>query len=144
MQQGQADMNSQEQILQEQHKLERVVSDALQIAQELGADTAEISISKQTGISINTRGGEVENIEFNKDGALGIAIYRDGRKGSSSTADLSVSAIRRCIEAALEISRYTAVDPCAGLAVRLVCCCQRRLIWQPGWASGCPHRWVAR
>ena len=34
MQQGQADMNSQEQILQEQHKLERVVSDALQIAQE--------------------------------------------------------------------------------------------------------------
>jgi PmbA protein len=118
MQQGQADMNSQEQILQEQHKLERVVSDALQIAQELGADTAEISISKQTGISINTRGGEVENIEFNKDGALGIAIYRDGRKGSSSTADLSVSAIRRCIEAALEISRYTAVDPCAGLADR--------------------------
>ncbi len=118
MQQGLADMNSQEQILQEQHKLERVVSDALQIAQELGADTAEISISKQTGISINTRGGEVENIEFNKDGALGIAIYRDGRKGSSSTADLSVSAIRRCIEAALEISRYTAVDPCAGLADR--------------------------
>lgn len=109
-------MNSQEQILQEQHKLERVVTDALHIAQELGADTAEISISKQTGISVNTRGGEVENIEFNKDGALGIAIYRDGRKGSSSTADLSTDAIRRCIEAALEISRYTAVDSCAGLA----------------------------
>ena len=44
----QTDMNSQEQILQEQHKLERVVTDALHIAQELGADTAEISISKQT------------------------------------------------------------------------------------------------
>ena len=43
----QTDMNSQEQILQEQHKLERVVTDALHIAQELGADTAEISISKQ-------------------------------------------------------------------------------------------------
>lgn len=109
-------MNSQEQILQEQHQLEGIVSDALQIAQQLGADSAEISISKQTGISVNTRGGEVENIEFNKDGALGIAIYRDGRKGSSSTADLSRDAIRRCIEAALEISRYTAVDPCAGLA----------------------------
>jgi hypothetical protein len=40
-------MNSQEQILQDQQKLEGVVSDALQIAQELGADTAEISISKQ-------------------------------------------------------------------------------------------------
>ena len=116
MQSDQANMNSQEQVLQEQHKLEQVIADALQIAQELGADTAEISISKQTGISVNTRGGEVENIEFNKDGALGIAVYRDGSKGSSSTADLSSAAIRRCIEAALEISRYTAVDSCAGLA----------------------------
>ena len=43
----QTDMNSQEQILQEQHKLERVVTDALHIAQELGADTAEISISSK-------------------------------------------------------------------------------------------------
>lgn len=65
------------------------MTDALHIAQELGADAAEIPISKQTGISVNTRGGEVENIEFNKDGALGIAIYRDGRAGSS-TADLSI------------------------------------------------------
>ena len=109
-------MNSKEQVLQEQNHLESIVSDALQIAQQLGADSAEISISKQTGISVNTRGGEVENIEFNKDGALGIAVYRDGRKGSSSTADLSQDAVRRCIEAALEISKYTAVDPCAGLA----------------------------
>ncbi len=109
-------MNSEEQVLQEQNHLESIVSEALQIAQQLGADSAEISISKQTGISVNTRGGEVENIEFNKDGALGIAVYRDGRKGSSSTADLSQDAIRRCIEAALEISKYTAVDPCAGLA----------------------------
>ena len=59
-------MNSEEQVLQEQNHLESIVSDALQIAQQLGADSAEISISKQTGISVNTRGGEVENIEFNK------------------------------------------------------------------------------
>lgn len=111
-------MNAQKEIIEEQNHLEQVVSDALTIAQQLGADTAEISISKQTGISVNTRGGEIENIEFNKDGALGIAVYRDGCKGSSSTADLSVDAIRRCIQAALEISQYTAQDPCSGLADR--------------------------
>lgn len=109
-------MNSKETVLQEQQQLETVVAQALEMAQQLGADSAEISISKHTGISVNTRGGEVENIEFNKDGALGIAVYRDGRKGSSSTADLSPNAVKQCIEAALEISRYTAVDDCAGLA----------------------------
>ena len=75
-------MDLQQQVRQEQARLEQVVADALTIARQLGADSAEISISKQTGLSVNTRGGEVESIEFNKDGALGIAVYRDGRKGS--------------------------------------------------------------
>ncbi len=109
-------MDLQQQVRQEQARLEQVVADALTIARQLGADSAEISISKQTGLSVNTRGGEVESIEFNKDGALGIAVYRDGRKGSSSTTDLGLDAVRSAIEAALEISRHTAVDPFAGLA----------------------------
>lgn len=109
-------MDLQQQIRDEQHRLESVVADALIMARQLGADSAEISISKHTGLSVNTRGGEVESIEFNKDGALGIAVYRGGRKGSSSTTDLNPNAVRRAVEAALEISRHTAVDPYAGLA----------------------------
>ena len=109
-------MDLQQQVRQEQTRLEAVVADALAIARQLGADSAEVSISKQTGLSVNTRGGEVESIEFNKDGALGIAVYRDGRKGSSSTTDLGLNAVRSAIEAALEISRHTAADPFSGLA----------------------------
>lgn len=109
-------MDLQQQVRQEQTRLEAVVADALAIARQLGADSAEVSISKQTGLSVNTRGGEVESIEFNKDGALGIAVYRDGRKGSSSTTDLGPEAVRSAVEAALEISRHTAADPYAGLA----------------------------
>lgn len=109
-------MDLQQQVRQEQTRLEAVVADALAIARQLGADSAEISISKQTGLSVNTRGGEVESIEFNKDGALGIAVYRDGRKGSSSTTDLGPLAVRSAVEAALEISRHTAADPFSGLA----------------------------
>lgn len=104
-------MDLQQQVRQEQTRLEAVVADALAIARQLGADSAEVSISKQTGLSVNTRGGEVEGIEFNKDGALGIAVYRDGRKGSSSTTDLGPLAVRSAVEAALEISRHTAADP---------------------------------
>ena len=109
-------MDLQQQVRHEQQKLESVVADALEMARQLGANSAEVSISKQTGISVNTRGGDVESIEFNKDGALGIAVYRDGCKGSSSTTDLSTAAVRRAVEAALEISRHTSVDPYAGLA----------------------------
>ncbi|MGL5949444.1 MAG: metalloprotease PmbA [Aeromonas sp.] len=111
-------MSQPDQIRQDQLHLEAVVADALEIAQDLGASLAEVSISKQTGLSVNSRGGELESIEFNKDGALGIAVYRDGCKGASSTTDLSRPAIRAAVEAAMEIARHTSADPCAGLAER--------------------------
>ncbi len=103
-------------IQTEQRQLELAVEQALESAKRLGADAAEVSISKQTGLSVNTRNGELENIEFNKDGALGIAVYRDGRKGSASTSDLRPDAIARTVAAALDISLYTTVDPFAGIA----------------------------
>lgn len=103
-------------IQNEQRQLELAVEQALASAKRLGADTAEVSISKQTGLSVNTRNGELENIEFNKDGALGIAVYRDGRKGSASTSDLRPDAIARTVAAAMDISRYTTEDPFSGLA----------------------------
>lgn len=105
-----------EEIHNEQRQLELAVEQALESAKRLGADAAEVSISKQTGLSVNTRNAELENIEFNKDGALGIAVYRDGRKGSASTSDLRPDAIARTVAAALDISRYTTADPHAGLA----------------------------
>ena len=91
-------MDQQDQIRQDQAHLEAVVAEALEIAKGLGASLAEVSISKQTGLSVNTRGCELESIEFNKDGALGIAVYRDGCKGSSSTTDLGKPAIRAAVE----------------------------------------------
>ncbi|MGO4999784.1 metalloprotease PmbA [Oceanisphaera sp. W20_SRM_FM3] len=103
-------------IQTEQRQLELAVEQAIESAKRLGADSAEVSISRQTGLSVNTRNGELENIEFNKDGALGIAVYRDGRKGSASTSDLRPEAIARTVAAALDISRYTNPDPYSGLA----------------------------
>lgn len=57
---------------------------------------------------------EVENVEFNSDGALGITVYRGQRKGSASTSDLSEKAIAQTVAAALDIARYTSEDPFAG------------------------------
>ncbi len=51
--------------------LEEAVSTALELASGK-SDGAEVAVSKTTGISVSTRYGEVENVEFNSDGALGI------------------------------------------------------------------------
>ena len=60
--------------------------------------------------------GEVETVEFNQDGALGITVYRDHQKGSASTTDLSTEAIRAAVNKACEIARHTSADPYNGLA----------------------------
>ena len=103
-------------IDQELETIKNAVSVALEYAKELGTSAAEMAISKQQGLSVSTRLKEVETVEFNKDGALGITVYRDGCKGSSSTSDLSPAAIKLAVKAADDIARYTSPDPFSGLA----------------------------
>ena len=92
------------------------VSEAITLAKKLGADDAEVAMSRQQGLSVNTRLGEVETVEFTNDGALGITVYQGGRKGSASTADLSQDALNKTVQAAVDIAKYTSVDDCSGLA----------------------------
>ncbi len=101
------------------------VATVLELAIKLGADGAEVAISRQQGLSVGTRMGEVENVEFTNDGALGITVYQQGRKGSASTADLSEAALNQAVQAAVNIAKYTSVDECSGLAD------QDRLAMQP-------------
>ena len=97
-------------------QVEQRVAQVLELAKSLGADAAEASISRQQGLSVGTRLGEVETVEFTNDGALGITVYQQGRKGSASTADLSEAALKQTVQAAVNIAKYTSVDECSGLA----------------------------
>lgn len=108
-------MNVTTQVAEQRKTLEQAVAQALELA-KVGSDGAEVSVSKTTGIGISTRFGEVENVEFNSDGALGITVYHQQRKGSASSTDLSPDAIARTVQAALDIARYTSPDPFAGVA----------------------------
>ncbi len=109
------DMDVKQQVAQQRVELEAAVSKALEIAAEK-SDAAEVAITKSTGLSVSTRMREVENVEFNSDGALGITVYRGQCKGSASTSDLSEKAIRETVLAALDIAKYTSEDPFAGPA----------------------------
>ncbi len=105
-----------EQLAQQREELEGAVAQALESARKLGVDSAEVAIQKQQGLSVSTRMGEVETVEFNKDGALGISVYLDGRKGNASTSDLSPGAIQAAVKAAATIAHQTTADPHNGLA----------------------------
>lgn len=108
-------MDIKQQVAEQRTELEQAVSRALEIA-AAKSDAAEVAITKSTGLSVSTRMGDVENVEFNSDGALGITVYRGQRKGSASTSDLSEAAIEQTVLAALDIAQYTSEDPFAGPA----------------------------
>lgn len=99
----------------QEQELRRAVSFALETAQKAGA-TAEVGVTKVSGLSVSTRLQEIENVEFTNDGALGISVYLGQQKGNASTSDLSEHAIKNAVEAALAIAKYTSPDDCAGLA----------------------------
>jgi PmbA protein len=98
------------------HDLEDLARRALDEAHRLRAHQAEVGVSIDTGLSVTVRLGEVETLEYQRDRGLGITVYTDKRKGSASTADLSLSALRETVEKACSIARYTAADEYSGLA----------------------------
>jgi len=93
-----------------------IVADTLKMALTSGATQAEAGLSVSQGLSVATRMGSVETIEHQQDNGLGISVYVGQHKGSASTSNLDPEAIRRTVEAACNIARYTSEDPCAGLA----------------------------
>ena len=99
----------------QEQELRQAVSFAVELATKSGA-SAEVAVTKVSGLSVSTRLQEIENVEFTNDGALGISVYMGQQKGNASTSDLSEGAIKNAVEAALAIAKYTSPDDCTGLA----------------------------
>jgi PmbA protein len=89
---------------------------ALEEARVLGASQAEAAVSMDVGLSVSVRLGEVETVEYQRDRGMGVTVYFGTRKGSASTADLGPAMLRETVAKACSIARFTAEDPCAGLA----------------------------
>jgi PmbA protein len=99
-----------------QRDLESIIQLALDEARTRGASQAEAVVSQDTGLSVGVRLGEVETLEHQRDRSMGITVYSGQRKGSASTADFSLDAVRATVAKACSIARFTAEDACAGLA----------------------------
>ena len=99
-----------------QEDLESIIERALEEARTRGASQAEAAVSQDTGLSVGVRLGEVETLEHQRDRSMGITVYFGHRKGSASTADFSMDAVRATVAKACSIARFTAEDACSGLA----------------------------
>jgi len=96
--------------------LESIIERALEEARARGASQAEAAVSQDTGLSVGVRLGEVETLEHQRDRSMGITVYFGKRKGSASTADFSLDAVRATVAKACSIARFTAEDAASGLA----------------------------
>jgi PmbA protein len=96
--------------------LQSIIERALEEARARGATQAEAAVSQDTGLSVGVRLGEVETLEHQRDRSLGLTVYFGQRKGSASTADFSMDAVRATVAKACSIARFTAEDESAGLA----------------------------
>lgn len=93
-----------------------LLQDLIGLAKQQGASQIEASIYYETGFSITVRRQEVETIEHNRNKSLGISVYFGQQKGSASTSDFSVKALKNTVAAACHIARFATQDPFNGLA----------------------------
>lgn len=99
-----------------QDELKALATDILDHARQLGATDAATEISEGDGLSVSVRHGQVDTIEHNRDKTVGVTVFIGTKRGNASTSDFSPQALRDTVAAAYNIARFTAEDPCAGLA----------------------------
>lgn len=104
-----------ESLIQER-QAQKLVQEMLALAQQAGADQAEVSAVYQQGLNIDVRQQQVDTVSFNRDKAIGITVYLDQKKGCVSTSDLSPASLKSAVAKAIDIAKYTEKDDCAGLA----------------------------
>jgi len=102
----------------DQARLREIADAVLAFAREFGASSAAVDVSENSGLSVNVRKGRIETIEQNRDKGLGVTVYSGQRMGHASSTDFSAAALRETANAAWQIARFTAEDPCAGLPDR--------------------------
>ena len=88
---------------------------ALELAQKAGA-TAEVGVYQDQGMLASVRQGEVDTFELTRNHGFAVTLYLGQRKGHASSTDFSDDAIRKAVQAALDIAHFTGEDPCSGLA----------------------------
>lgn len=96
--------------------LSELAEQVLSLCKQQGASQAEVSLSEDSGLSVNVRMGEVETVERTQDRGVAVTVYFDQRKGTASTADIQLGSLKATVEQACAIAQFTEQDTASGLA----------------------------
>jgi len=95
--------------------LNNLMDDVLKRARSKGATDAVVSVNHDHGFGVDVRMGAVETVAFSEEKGVSVAIYIGHKKGSATSSDTSPSALDAMVNAAYEIAKVSAEDPCSGL-----------------------------
>ena len=76
----------------------------------------EFSLARSSGVSTAVRLSKVETLQYHLDTSFDVSVYFGKNKGQASSVDLSQNSIKKAIESACMIAKYTQADPFNGLA----------------------------
>ncbi|CAL4319002.1 metalloprotease PmbA [Buchnera aphidicola] len=115
-------MQSFNQIEKEEDTLINTVKNTLYLARKKFNFSVEVFVKKTIGINVNIRNSIIENVEFNRDGGLFITVYNKFSKGVVSSRDFSINGIKKMLDTAVDISKYSSSDFFSGLPdIKLLC-----------------------
>lgn len=88
---------------------------ALDLARDAGAQSAEASVSIARKFHAEARENELSKLEGSIGRSLFMRVFREGRKATLSTSDLSRDGIAAAVRRAVAQAEHVAVDELAGL-----------------------------
>lgn len=95
--------------------LNNLMDDVLKRAHKIGATDAAVAVNHDQGFGVDVRMGAVETVAFSEEKGVSVAVYIGQKKGSATSSDTSPAALDAMVNAAYEIAKVSAEDPCSGL-----------------------------
>ncbi|RLD68617.1 MAG: TldD/PmbA family protein [Bacteroidetes bacterium] len=79
-------------------------------AKKYGADEMAVNISNDSGVDIQYRDGEIEQLQESQQSGLSIQVYTEHKYSSHSTNDLNRDNLKKFIEQAVLSTKYLTAD----------------------------------
>lgn len=96
--------------------LSQLSDQLLSIAAKAGAEAADVLAIRGTSVSIDVRGGALEQAERSESTDIGLRVLIGGRQACVSTSDTRPAALQAMAERAVAMARAAPEDPSVGLA----------------------------
>jgi len=98
------------------NSLEQTTQLVIDLIKQNKASDFEFSIGRSSGVSTAVRLSNVETLQYHLDTSFDVSVYFGKNKGQATSVDLSKESLKKAIDSACMIAKYTQEDPFNGLA----------------------------